>query len=87
MNTCASAPAIPAAAAATSLLLLHQFLRQGLDKMFTGLDPSKMASGIASAQQGGLDAARLLERFHASPSLSQRMTNPRVLAALMDMAR
>jgi hypothetical protein len=62
-------------------------LRQGLDKIFTGLDPSKMASGIASAQQGGLDAARLLERFHASPSLSQRMTNPRVLAALMDMAR
>jgi hypothetical protein len=69
------------------LLLLFSQMRQGLDKMFTGLDPSKMASGIASAQQGGLDAARLLERFHASPSLSQRMTNPRVLAALMDMAR
>jgi hypothetical protein len=55
--------------------------------MFAGVDPSKMAAGIAATQQSGLDAARLLERFHASPSLSQRMTNPRVLAALMDMAR
>lgn len=60
--------------------------QSGLDKMFAGLDPSQMAAGIAATQRSGLEPAALLERFSASPSLSQRMNNPRVLAALMDMA-
>ncbi|WIA10443.1 hypothetical protein OEZ85_010635 [Tetradesmus obliquus] len=60
--------------------------QSGLDKMFAGLDPSQMAAGIAATQRSGLEPSALLERFSASPSLSQRMNNPRVLAALMDMA-
>lgn len=60
---------------------------QGLAHMFSGLDPSKMAAGLQASHQAGLDAAQLMERLQQSPTLAARMNNPRVLAALMDMAR
>ncbi len=60
---------------------------QGLGKMLSNLDASKMAAGMSASSQAGLDPTALFERFNASPTLAARMQDPRVLAALMDMAR
>jgi hypothetical protein len=59
----------------------------GLSSQLLGLDPRRMAEGMAASRAAGLDPAALLAAFHASPSLAPRMSNPRVLTALMDLAR
>ena len=55
--------------------------------MLSGLDAQRMAAGLSASSAAGIDPAALFERFSASPTLGPRMSNPRVLAALMDMAR
>lgn len=60
---------------------------QGLASIIQGVDMSKIPQGISATLQAGIDPARLVERFRESPSLAKAMENPRVLAALMDLAR
>eukprot|EP00878_Enallax_costatus_P024991 GHUV01026707.1.p1 GENE.GHUV01026707.1~~GHUV01026707.1.p1 ORF type:complete len:385 (+),score=94.03 GHUV01026707.1:234-1388(+) len=60
--------------------------QSGLGSMLSGLDPAKLQSQLSDSNQAGLDPTALFERFQQSPSLGPRMSDPRVLAALMDMA-
>ncbi|KAF8069370.1 TIC40 [Scenedesmus sp. PABB004] len=60
--------------------------QSGLDRMLSQLDAAKMASGLSASSRAGLDPAALFERFSQSPTLAPRMNDPRVLAALMDLA-
>jgi len=62
-------------------------LLQGLASIIQNVDMSKVSQGMSATLQAGIDPARLIERFQQSPSLAKAMENPRVLAALMDMAR
>jgi hypothetical protein len=61
-------------------------LLQGLTSIMQGVDLDKVSAGMSATLQAGIDPARLIQRFEASPSLAKAMQNPRVLAALMDMA-
>lgn len=55
--------------------------------MLSHLDPSRLQAQLSDSNQAGLDPTDLFERFQQSPTLGPRMSDPRVLAALMDMAR
>jgi hypothetical protein len=55
--------------------------------MFANLDAAKMQQGLQATMDAGLDPAAIVARFQQSPSLATAMQNPRVMAALMDMAR
>lgn len=61
-------------------------LLQGLASIIQGVDLDKVSAGMSATLQAGIDPARLIQRFQESPSLAKAMENPRVLAALMDMA-
>lgn len=42
---------------------------------------------MSATLQAGIDPAAIVQRFQQSPTLAKAMENPRVMAALMDMAR
>lgn len=58
----------------------------GFKSIMQGVDLDKVSAGMSATLQAGIDPVRLIQRFEASPSLAKAMQNPRVLAALMDMA-
>lgn len=60
---------------------------QGLASIIQGVDLNKVSQGMTATLQAGIDPSQLIQRFQQSPSLAKAMENPRVLAALMDMAR
>lgn len=66
--------------------MLPACLLQGLASIIQGVDLDKVSAGMSATLQAGIDPARLIQRFQESPSLAKAMENPRVLAALMDMA-
>lgn len=61
--------------------------QQGLASIIANVDMDKVSQGMSATLQAGIDPTQLIERFQQSPSLAKAMENPRVLAALMDMAR
>lgn len=60
---------------------------QGMASIIQNVDVTKMTKGVSATLQAGIDPAALTKRFQQSPSLAKAMENPRVMAALMDMAR
>jgi hypothetical protein len=59
---------------------------QGLASIIQNVDLSRVSQGMSATLQAGIDPAALIQRFQQSPTLAKAMENPRVLAALMDMA-
>lgn len=59
---------------------------KGLASIIQGVDLNKVSQGMTATLQAGIDPSQLIQRFQQSPSLAKAMENPRVLAALMDMA-
>jgi hypothetical protein len=60
---------------------------QGLASIIQHVDLNRVSQGMSATLQAGIDPAALIQRFQQSPTLAKAMENPRVLAALMDMAR
>lgn len=65
----------------------HTTPPQGFASIIKGIDMERVSEGMSAAQQAGIDPAALVQRFQQSPTLAEAIKSPRVMAALMDMAR
>jgi hypothetical protein len=61
--------------------------QQGMASLIQAVDVGKMQAGMSASLAAGIDPTAVIRAFQASPSLAKAMENPRVMAALMDMAR
>jgi hypothetical protein len=55
--------------------------------MLHQLDPNQMAAGLSATQAAGLDPAAVMQRILQSPVLADRLRNPRVMQAVLEMTR
>ena len=59
---------------------------QGLAQVMSSM-PEKLATGLETARQAGLDPSRMYAKLMGNQNLAKHLQDPRVLAALMDVCR